>query len=155
MCRHKALHTYMCADRHTRSDTYLLPPQNLLNSISPARFASRFGGQGGCRSIALNLPAPTALLWFNSVAKASPRQAPAHHVMMYCASWQPQAVLWAPHREVPAVPHPKHRWEAGFETGSGICWCWYAAVSPFPTSSIGVVWSDLQRSLQMGSTFVY
>lgn len=81
-----ALHTDTCADRHPCTNTDLLPPQNLQTAALQHSLAAVSEAREGCGRILLHLPAPTALLWFNFVAKASPRQAPAHHVMMYCAS---------------------------------------------------------------------
>lgn len=68
----------------------------------------------GCGRIPLNLPAPTALLWFNFVAKASPRQAPAHHVMMYCASNNPERSCGLPKERHQQCHIPN-------TTGEGVC----------------------------------
>lgn len=79
------IHTYVHQQAQPHWYLFAAAAKNLQNYSSLVCFAGRFGGQGGCGSIALNLPVPTAPFWFDFVAKASPRQAPALHVMMHCA----------------------------------------------------------------------
>lgn len=144
-----ALHTYIyiyrsrhtCTDRPTRTDTYLLPPHHLQTYSPPARFT----GRAEAGDAAENHAEPAALLWFNSAAKASPRQAPAHHVMTCCASDSPARSCGLPEERYRQRHKPKRRW--GGETGSGIWWWCQAAVSPVSIGGIGAVGSDLRRSL--------
>lgn len=126
----------MCPDGPVCTDTHLLPPQNLQNSSSPAQFPGRFGA---CGSIALNLPAPTALLWFNFVAKAKPQDKLRH------ITWGCSAPLTTPSspvgskRDRPAVPHPKHPWERAWKPVQAFVGADTLRSRLFLTGSIGTV----------------
>lgn len=114
VCTHTALHTDTCADRHPCTDRICCHHKPSNTTALQHSLAAVLEAREGCGRILLNLPAPTALLWFNFVAKASPRQAPAHHVMMYCASDNPKRSCGLPEGRYGQCHIPNI-------TGGGVC----------------------------------
>lgn len=112
--------TWLCTQTRAQADTHA-PIRICCHHKTSTTAALQHGLEAGegCRRTPLNLPAPTALLWFNFVAKASPRQAPAHHVMIYCASNNPERSCGLPQERYWQCHIPNIA-GGGFETGSGI-----------------------------------
>lgn len=135
-------------DRRARTDTRA--PTGIRchhTTFKPAALQRDSPGGVEAGDAAENHAEPTALLWFNSAAKASPRQAPAHHVMTRCASDSPARSCGLPEETHRQRHQPERRGgRLGGETGPGVCWRCQAAVSPVSTGSVGAVGSDLRRS---------